>query len=245
MKSKLKEEFVLRAKKYLSYPVRTIDQVAHKLGCDRRTLSKAFKEQTGVTPSEYRRSKTNGVTSFRIARAQRLLRQTDLSLKEIAVKVGYSENDRLCITFKKQVGETPSEYRKHFRKRPIPVVVFEAQRLLVKTDKPLRQISEQLGYEDVSALAKLFERHVGESCREFRHRHWGGKYFPDTVKKAKKLLIETDLTAEQISKRLGYQDSGSLKRMLSNVEGMTPRQFRVQERERLAKERAQRGVSLG
>lgn len=245
MASNLQEEFVRRAKRYLRYPVRSIDQVAHKLSCHTDTLKKKFKKETGLTPSEYRKSKTNGVKSFKIARAKRLLRQTDLSVGEISVRVGYANESILRRIFASQVGISPSEYRKDFRKKPIPKVVFEAQKLLTETDKTLTQVAEQLGYTQIAALSRLFEKYIGESCAAYRHRHWGSRYFPATVIKAKHLLVETDLTLKDIGKRLGFETERSLTVMIRELEAKTPRQYRIQERERLAEEGKQRDVSLG
>lgn len=245
MRRKFDEEFLMRAKRYLSYPVRTIDQVADKLGCDRATLSKNFKRETGITPSEYRSSKVNGSSSFKVVRIQRLLRQTDFPIKEIMHRVGYCNRRSLDRIFRLHVGTTPKEYRDRFRAQPIPNVVLEAQKLLIETDKTLTHISASLGYADHTTLDYLFNYYLGESCMDFRYRHWGSQYFPETVAKARKLLVETDLTTEQISGRLGYQSSRGLRHMIGETEGMPPTQYRIQERERLAEERRQHDVTLG
>ena len=44
-------------------------------------------------------------------KAKELLATTQLSMKEICAKVGYSDPNYFSKTFKKNVGVTPTEYR--------------------------------------------------------------------------------------------------------------------------------------
>lgn len=68
-------------------------------------LSAYIRQQSG-------RTYTDLVTAKRISLAQKLLRQTSLSIQEIAERVGYTEYSYFSKLFKKKVGCTLSEYRR-------------------------------------------------------------------------------------------------------------------------------------
>lgn len=64
-----------------------------------------FKEKVGLTYSEY-------ITSLRIEQAKLLLRTTNMYTSEIAAKVGFLDTNYFSVTFKRNVGMTPTQYRK-------------------------------------------------------------------------------------------------------------------------------------
>lgn len=64
-----------------------------------------FKEALGISPHLY-------YTKLRIDNACRLLKDTDLKIKEIAEYSGYSDSLYFTQAFKKQKGITPSDYRR-------------------------------------------------------------------------------------------------------------------------------------
>lgn len=66
---------------------------------------RSFRELTGSTPLQY-------ILSIRIANALNLLDGTDYSVTEIASIVGYDNPLYFSRLFKKQIGLSPSEYRK-------------------------------------------------------------------------------------------------------------------------------------
>ncbi len=67
-------------------------------------LSRIFKQNTGVTLTEY-------LLELRIKKAKELLRDTDLKVQEICLKVGIDSPAYFTRIFKKEVGCTTSEYR--------------------------------------------------------------------------------------------------------------------------------------
>lgn len=68
-------------------------------------LSSLFKEELNMTFSEY-------LTRRRIQEAKRLLMQTDLTINEIAEKVGYQTAKYFIKIFKQYENTTPNSYRK-------------------------------------------------------------------------------------------------------------------------------------
>lgn len=67
-------------------------------------LSVLFKEKTGL-------SFTNYLISFRMNAAKEMLRETDLQLKDIALRCGYEDYSQFTKMFKKTTGFTPQKYR--------------------------------------------------------------------------------------------------------------------------------------
>jgi transcriptional regulator GlxA family with amidase domain len=66
-------------------------------------FARAFKDSQGVAPHRY-------ILECRVKRTQELL-ATDLSLSEIAVEVGFSDQSHLTRWFREIVGVTPGSYR--------------------------------------------------------------------------------------------------------------------------------------
>lgn len=71
---------------------------------------RGFKEYTDSTPTQY-------ILSLRISNAQILLETTDYNITEIAEIVGYENPLYFSRLFKKQVGVSPSDFRKQLRDR--------------------------------------------------------------------------------------------------------------------------------
>jgi AraC family transcriptional regulator len=71
-------------------------------------FARQFKAATGVPPHQY-------VLTRRVARAQQLLRQSDLSLVDIAASTGFSDQSKLSSHFKRLLGVTPRQFRRSAR----------------------------------------------------------------------------------------------------------------------------------
>lgn len=69
---------------------------------------RVFKDITGESPIEYR-------NRLRIERAKELLKNNNLSVFEIGLKVGYTSASYFCDAFKRKTGISPNEYRKRIR----------------------------------------------------------------------------------------------------------------------------------
>jgi len=91
MKARLAEDFCL-------------PQLAQVAGISDYHFSRLFKRATGQSPSQY-------FIRLRMARARQLLLETDLSVIEIGMEVGYSSPSHFSQVFRREVGVTPSAYR--------------------------------------------------------------------------------------------------------------------------------------
>lgn len=68
-------------------------------------FTRAFKEETGMSPINY-------LLKVRIDRAKELLSDTGLKISDIALSVGFSNQQRFNEMFKKHTSLTPLQYRK-------------------------------------------------------------------------------------------------------------------------------------
>jgi len=83
----------------------TVDDLLAELSTTRRTLDRRFQEAFG-------RSIWQEITRLRMIEAKRLLSQTRLPIGEICRQVGYVGAPHFSRLFGKEVGCTPSAYRK-------------------------------------------------------------------------------------------------------------------------------------
>lgn len=82
--------------------------LAKKAGYSESHLSKCFFQETGMNIPSY-------IASRRIEKAKYYLKNSDLSIGEIALKVGYSNFSYFSKNFKELSGCTPNEYRNQQR----------------------------------------------------------------------------------------------------------------------------------
>ncbi len=81
-----------------------VSELANRLQVSREHLSRRFRVETGMAPHAY-------IVRERMVRACRMLKETDLSLKEIAVRLGYGEPGHFTRTFRGALGMTPRRFR--------------------------------------------------------------------------------------------------------------------------------------
>lgn len=84
----------------------TIEELAHRYLINPTTLKIVFKEVYGSSLAAH-------MKEHRMERAAALLRETDLSVAEIAGQVGYESQSKFTAAFKEQFGQLPKEYRRN------------------------------------------------------------------------------------------------------------------------------------
>jgi AraC-like DNA-binding protein len=87
----------------------SIDMIAKKIGVNRRTLERRFRDRLG-------RTLLQELVACRLQRAKRLLGETKVPIKYVAYAAGFSSLSNLCKVFKREIGRTPGEYRERATK---------------------------------------------------------------------------------------------------------------------------------
>ena len=82
----------------------SIEELAEKFGVSSRYLRKCFKEETGISCSQY-------IASLRIEKAKEMLWSGSETVTEIAARAGFNSSQYFCRVFQQYTGMTPLEYR--------------------------------------------------------------------------------------------------------------------------------------
>ncbi|MCR9201663.1 MAG: helix-turn-helix domain-containing protein, partial [Planctomycetaceae bacterium] len=85
-----------------------VNDVAEFTSLSRRQLERRFRQQLQQTPHE-------AITAIQVERVRELLRESDLTLEEMAPLAGYRHKERLAAVFKRESGETPGAYRRRMQ----------------------------------------------------------------------------------------------------------------------------------
>ena len=80
------------------------DKLAKDIAMSRASLYKKMQTILGITPTDF-------IRNVRLKRAAQLLADTQLTINEIAGRVGFVTPRNFSSQFKKMFGVTPSEYR--------------------------------------------------------------------------------------------------------------------------------------
>jgi AraC family transcriptional regulator len=85
----------------------SLTRLAREAGMSEFHFSRAFKRTTGFKPSQY-------FINLRMERARRLLRETNRSIIEIGLNVGYTSPSHFSRIFHREAGISPSRYRRSY-----------------------------------------------------------------------------------------------------------------------------------
>lgn len=85
----------------------TLKKISKDLFISETYLSHLFKRETGLAPMQY-------VIHRRIGEAQSMLMETSFQIQHIGEILGFGSSAHFTIMFKKYVGVSPKEYRRHF-----------------------------------------------------------------------------------------------------------------------------------
>jgi len=109
--------------------------------------------------------KSNEYIESRLQKARSHIEQklyNKLSLRDLAVIAGMSP-EHFCREFKKVYGEPPLEMRNRLR-------INAAIKLIQYSDRPIKQIAEELGYSDIYHFSKAFKKQTKISPGKFRNK---------------------------------------------------------------------------
>jgi AraC-like DNA-binding protein len=83
----------------------TLAQMARLAHLSRTSLLRVFRQATGKSPIDY-------LIGLRIEAAKRLLRQSDLSMTDIALEAGFGDSNYFARQFRLVTGRTPTAFRR-------------------------------------------------------------------------------------------------------------------------------------
>ncbi|MCZ0961348.1 helix-turn-helix domain-containing protein [Paracoccus benzoatiresistens] len=83
----------------------TVAEMAATVGLSESWFAAVFKQTTGQTPLQWQMGQ-------RIAQAQRLLTESDLTVADVAARLGFSDQAHLTRAFRQVAGETPAAWRR-------------------------------------------------------------------------------------------------------------------------------------
>jgi transcriptional regulator GlxA family with amidase domain len=115
----------------------SLEELLGALGCSRSTLERQFLKNLGRTPGQE-------VARLRMEYAQQLLITTPLSVKSIAMRVGYQRLSNFGDFFRRHAGLSPRHYRK----------LYAAGNLAEKADTDSKSIYSQSRTSHVAPLKK-------------------------------------------------------------------------------------------
>ena len=104
------EELNLWIAAHLHLPGLTVEFLAEKACMSTRNFARLYKQKTGRTPAK-------AVEVFRLEAARRLLEDSTSNLDQVASQCGFGDEERMRVTFQRNLGVAPRDYRRRFASR--------------------------------------------------------------------------------------------------------------------------------
>lgn len=104
-------DLVMNIKNYITHNISepiTIESLANQFYFSKSHITHLFKRITGVSVNKY-------ISQTRILKAKELLAKSDMSITQIAHALNYSDIHSFSHKFKKETGQSPSQYRNDYR----------------------------------------------------------------------------------------------------------------------------------
>jgi AraC-like DNA-binding protein len=103
------QQIVQRAKYFMEsniYSAINLSAISDQLGISTSRLNEIFKTYTSMTPYQY-------YIHIKIHKAESLLEQSDIPVKEIAHRMGFDDQYYFSRLFKNKTGVSPSDWKKY------------------------------------------------------------------------------------------------------------------------------------
>jgi AraC-like DNA-binding protein len=102
-----RDEYVEKAVQFIKVNYQreiTVEKISKFIGYNRSYFTTLFKKRTGINLKSY-------LMNFRMEKAKELLKNTGLSINQVAFSSGYPDYFVFARQFKKMIGKSPSAYR--------------------------------------------------------------------------------------------------------------------------------------
>lgn len=90
----------------------TVPKLARQVNLSERHFSRVFKADVGVAPADH-------IEAVRLEAACRLLESTHAAIEQVAGTCGFGTAETMNRAFRRRLGTTPGEHRRHFDQTPI------------------------------------------------------------------------------------------------------------------------------
>ncbi len=87
-----------------------VEEISQKVGISHDYLEKLFKRELGITVGNF-------ILSSRVQSSQKLLKNSNMSISEIAIAMGFSSSSHYIKAYKSIYNITPSKHRGRFKNR--------------------------------------------------------------------------------------------------------------------------------
>ena len=94
----------------------------------------------------------------------------------LLAKTAHLNKNRLTALFKKYTNMTPVKYLNEYR-------LYVAKNLITSTDLSISQISEDVGYHQISHFIQQFRKSYGMTPLKYRNRYSRTSDIPETIAK--------------------------------------------------------------
>lgn len=89
----------------------SVPELARKAGMSQSLFYLRFRNATGMSPNQY-------LTVLRLGQACAMLRETGMTIAEIAIQCGFCDSNHFIKTFRMYHGVTPGDFRRQFSAAP-------------------------------------------------------------------------------------------------------------------------------
>jgi transcriptional regulator GlxA family with amidase domain len=90
----------------------TVPKLARRAHLSERHFSRVFKAEVGASPADH-------IEAVRLEAACRLLESTHASIEHVAASSGFGTAETMNRSFRRRLGTTPGQHRRHFDQTPI------------------------------------------------------------------------------------------------------------------------------
>jgi AraC-like DNA-binding protein len=192
----------------------TTSDLVNVIGSKGYNVQHLIKDKVGI-------SLKTMVTNKKILESKKEIAFTDKSIKEVAYSVGYVDPAYFNRVFTNHVQQNPNEFRANYdfqNRETFLQDIIELIRLHHKTEHQLEFYAQQMNVT-VKTLSKKVKDKMNTSL---------GKLIRHELINSSKHLLNEDLSIQDISFELGFEEVSHFSNFFSHQTGMSPSQFKLQ-----------------
>lgn len=184
----------------------------HHITDTRYDLQHLIKDKVGISIRKLIQNK-------QLTESQKEVAFTEKSIKEIAYDLGYSDPGYFNRVFKKEVGQTPNEFRENFdyqNRNTFSQDLMEMIRLFHKEEHSLGFYAEKM-HLSVKGLSKKVKHKMNDSV--------GQLIRSQIILSAKAMLTENE-TVKDVAYALGFEEANHFSSFFKKYAGISPSEYK-------------------